>query len=182
MIGGKNMKGKPKEFSTSVVCYIKDHSKYHKTTYGELKRMKEHDPATFSNRWFIPVNGTLLEVDHQDYQDFYRAKERQDYLEELDKEYRVISYETLKEQTHREKGVISINEVDVHKIVETGMLFEELKKALSRLNKDEAALIKALYFEDQTVKELANRRGVSIYTIYKQRKRILQKLRKMIES
>ena len=70
----------------------------------------------------------------------------------------------------------------MHKIVETGLLLEELRKALSRLNKDEAALIKALYFEDQTVKALANRQGISIDTVYKQRKRILQKLRKMIES
>ena len=123
-----------------------------------------------------------LEVDYQNYQDFYRAKERQDYLEALDEEYYAISYETLKEQTHREKEAISVKEVDVNKIVEASMLFEELRKALSRLNKDEATLIKALYFEDQTVKALANRQDVSVHTIYKQKKRILQKLRKMIEG
>lgn len=176
------MKRKPREFSPEVACYIKDHSKYRKMTYGELKRMKELDPEAFSKRWFIPVGGALLEVGQQDYQDFYRDKERQDYLKALDEEYRAISYETLKEQTHREKEAISVREVDVHKIVEASLLLEELRKALSRLNKNETALIKALYFEDQTVKALANRQDVSIDTIYKQRKRILQKLRKMIES
>lgn len=70
----------------------------------------------------------------------------------------------------------------MNKIVEASMLFEELRKALSRLNKDEATLIKALYFEDQTVKALANRQDVSVHTIYKQKKRLLQKLRKMIEG
>ena len=176
------MKHKQKEFSPEAACYIKDHSKYRKMTYSELKRMKALDPEAFSTRWFIPVGGALLEVGQQDYRDFYRDKERQDYLKALDEEYRAISYETLKEQTHREKEAISVKEVDVHKIVETGLLLEELRKALSRLNKDEAALIKALYFEDQTVKALANRQGISIDTVYKQRKRILQKLRKMIES
>lgn len=176
------MKRKPREFSPEAACYIKDHSKYRKMTYGELKRMKELDPEAFSKRWFIPVGGALLEVGQQDYQDFYRDKERQDYLKALDEEYRAISYETLKEQTHRKKEAISVREVDVHKIVEASLLLEELRKALSRLNKDETALIKALYFEDQTVKALSNRRGVSIDTIYKQRKRILQKLRKMIEN
>ena len=176
------MKHKQKEFSPEAACYIKDHSKYRKMTYSELKRMKELDPEAFSKGWFIPVGGALLEVGQQDYRDFYRDKERQDYLKALDEEYRAISYETLKEQTHREKEAISVKEVDVHKIVETGLLLEELRKALSRLNKDEAALIKALYFEDQTVKALANRQGISIDTVYKQRKRILQKLRKMIES
>lgn len=176
------MKHKQKEFSPEAACYIKDHSKYRKMTYSELKRMKELDPEAFSKRWFIPVGGALLEVGQQDYRDFYRDKERQDYLKALDEEYRAISYETLKEQTHREKEAISVKKVDVHKIVETGLLLEELRKALSRLNKDEAALIKALYFEDQTVKALANRQGISIDTVYKQRKRILQKLRKMIES
>lgn len=173
------MKRKPREFSPEAARYIKDHSKYRKMTYGELKKMKELDPEAFSKRWFIPVGGALLEVGHQD---FYRDKERQDYLKVLDEEYRAISYETLKEQTHREKEAISVKEVDVHKIVETSLLLEELRKALSQLNKDETALIKAFYFEDQTVKGLANRRNVSIDTIYKQRKRILQKLRKMIES
>lgn len=144
--------------------------------------MEELDPEAFSSRWFIPIGGALLEVDYQNYQDFYRAKERQDYLEALDEEYYAISYETLKEQTHREKEAISVKEVDVKKIVEASMLFEELRKALSRLNKDEATLIKALYFEDQTVKALANRRDVSVHTIYKQKKRILQKLRKMIKG
>lgn len=176
------MKRKPREFRPEAACYIKHHSKYHKITYGELKRMKELDPAAFTSRWFIPVGGALLEVDHQDYQDFYRAKERQAYLEALDEEYRAISYETLKEQTHREKEATSVKEVDVHKIVETGLLLEEVRKALSRLNKDEAALIKALYFEDLTVKALADRQDVSINTIYKRRKKILRKLRKMIES
>ncbi len=176
------MKRKLREFRPEAICYIKNHSKYRKMTYSELKRMKELNPEAFSKRWFIPVEGALLEVAHQDYQDFYRAKERQDYLEILDEKYYAISYETLKEQTHREKEVISVREVDVDKIVEAGLLLEELRKALSRLNKDEAALIKALYFEDQTVKALADQWDVSIDTIYKQRKRILQKLRKMIES
>lgn len=62
--------------------------------------MEELDPEAFSSRWFIPIGGALLEVDYQNYQDFYRAKERQDYLEALDEEYYAISYETLKEQTH----------------------------------------------------------------------------------
>ena len=176
------MRTKPREFRPDALCFIKDQSKYKRISYAELKEMKENDPEAFSKRWFIPVSGMLLEVNQQDYKDFYRAKDRQDYLEELDKEYRAISYETLKEQNYREKDLVSVKEVDVHKIVETGLQFKELKRALSRLNKDEAALVKALYFDDQTVKDISIRRGISINAAYKQKQKVLEELRKMIKD
>ncbi|WPK69141.1 hypothetical protein EUCA11A_33290 [Eubacterium callanderi] len=176
------MRRKPGEFKLNAMCFIKEHSKYRKITYGELKKLRARDPESFSNRWFIPVGGMLLEVNQQDYKDFYRTKERQDYLEELDKEYRAVSYETLKEQSYQEKDLINIKEVDVHKIVETGLLIKELRKALSQLNQDEFALIKAIYFDDKTIKDLSNSRGISINAAYKQKQRVLNKLKKMMEG
>ncbi|MDO5434476.1 sigma factor-like helix-turn-helix DNA-binding protein [Eubacterium sp.] len=176
------MRRKPGEFKLMATCFIKEHAKYRKITYGELKRMRERDPDSFSNRWFIPIDGMLLEVNQQEYKEFYRSKERQDYLEDLDKEYRAVSYETLKEQSYQEKDLINIKEVDIHKIVETGLLIKELRKALSQLNQDEFALIKAIYFDDKTVKDLSKNRGISINAAYKQKQRVLKKLKKMIEG
>lgn len=176
------MRTKPKEFCLDALCFIKDQSKYKRISYAELKEMKKNDTVAFSRRWFIPVNGMLLEVNQQEYKDFYRTKDRQDYLDELDKEYRSISYEVLKEQNYQEKDLVSVKEVDVHKIVETDLLLKELKKALSCLNKDEAALVKALYFDDQTVKDISIKRGISINAAYKQKQKVLEKLRKMIEG
>ena len=109
--------------------------------------MKRDNPEAFINRWFIPVEGTLLEVSHDDYKDYYRMKERWDYLGKLDEKNHPISFD------HLPVG-IKAEGVDVYKIFETGILLKALRNALSSLNNEEKALIEAL-FEEQSVMELS---------------------------
>lgn len=169
------MKRKPKPFPPDAICFIKENQKYRKMTCGELDRMKRDNPEAFINRWFIPVEGILLEVSHEDYKDYYRMKERWDYLGKLDKKNHPISFD------HLPVG-IKAEDVDVYKIFETGVLLKALRNALSSLNNEEKALIEALFFEEQSVMELSEKYEISPQTLYSKKRKILEKLRKMLEE
>lgn len=60
--------------------------------------------------------------------------------------------------------------------------FERLYKAILTLSKEEQWLIHELYFEDQTEREVAKQMSVYHNAVHKQKKRILEKLKKILEK
>ena len=60
--------------------------------------------------------------------------------------------------------------------------FERLHKAILTLSKEEQWLIHELYFENQTEREVAKQMGVYHNAVHKQKKRILEKLKKILEK
>lgn len=169
------MKRKPKPFQPSAVCFIKDHLGYRKITCGELNQMKLENPEAFKERWFIPVEGFLLEVSYKDYQEYYQMKERWDYLIKLDKKNHPISLERI-------PAGVKAEGVDVHKVFEADAMIKALKKALSDLNEDERDLINALFYEEQTVMDISRKYQLPLQTIYSRKRKVLDKLRRLIEQ
>ena len=62
------------------------------------------------------------------------------------------------------------------------MELERLHKAILALSKEEQWLIQKLYFEDQTEREVAEQMSVYHNAVHKQKKRILEKLKKILEK
>lgn len=60
--------------------------------------------------------------------------------------------------------------------------FERLHKAILTLSKEEQWLIHELYFENQTEREVAKQMVVYHNAVHKQKKRILEKLKKILEK
>ena len=60
--------------------------------------------------------------------------------------------------------------------------FERLHKAILTLSKEEQWLIHELYFENQTEREVAKQMGVYHNAVHKQKKSILEKLKKILEK
>ncbi len=67
---------------------------YTELTYDEFCKRKEADES-YQNKLFIPVQGYLMETDLEQYKAFYREKERNAYLERLDKENGLLSIDAL---------------------------------------------------------------------------------------
>ena len=63
-------------------------------TYEDFCRRKETDP-TYAEKLFIPLYGMLMEVSEADYDDFYRKKLRQEYIDERSRSHKDISYDML---------------------------------------------------------------------------------------
>lgn len=59
--------------------FIKDNENYIEITNEEHERCKTTD-STYGKRKFIPLHGMLMEVNEEFYKDFYRQKDRDEYL------------------------------------------------------------------------------------------------------
>lgn len=70
----------------------------------------------------------------------------------------------------------------VEETVLRGMVDERLHNAISRLSDEERLLIRALFFEDKTERDMAVLLGVSPPAIHKRKKRILDKLKNILEK
>nr|WP_304059748.1 sigma-70 family RNA polymerase sigma factor [Enterocloster clostridioformis] len=86
------------------------------------------------------------------------------------------SYERLLEQDEQfVEDADSVEETAIRNIQ-----YQQLHKALLLLSDDERILIEQIYFEGRTVREVANERGVFHNVIQKQKNRILDKLKKIL--
>ena len=67
--------------------------------------------------------------------------------------------------------------------IPTGTLISDpLHKAILTLSKEEQWLIHEVYFENQTEREVAKQMSVYHNAVHKQKKRILEKLKKILEK
>ena len=123
----------------------------------------------------------LLEVNGYEYRNFYREIERKKYCKKLKKTVTTISLDEIidKNEDFRVKDFIrdDNNENDIEKKIE----LEKLKNALLQLNKDEYKLIKALFFEQKSVREYAETIDIPYSTIQYKKKKILKKLKKILK-
>lgn len=88
------------------------------------------------------------------------------------------SYERLMEQTVQfQEETQSLEELVIER-----MEIEKLHKALKVLSDDERYLIMQLYFEERTEREMAEELGIYHNAIHKQKSRILNKLKKILEK
>ena len=71
---------------------------------------------------------------------------------------------------------------DTEEIAEMNIRLKMLFKALRKLSSDELELITQIYFEDKTEVECAEKDGKSQQFINKKKKRILDKLHKLLKS
>ena len=72
--------------------------------------------------------------------------------------------------------------VDVEKIVETQMMIEAVRSAISRLNDEERDIIERLYFNDETLSSVARSKKVSYQAIQWRKNNILKKLKLLLED
>lgn len=72
--------------------------------------------------------------------------------------------------------------VDVEKIVETQMMIEAVRNAISRFNEEERDIIERLYFNDETLSSIAKGKKVSYQAIQWRKNSILKKLRVLLEE
>ena len=131
---------------------------YTEITYQEFCKRRNADPS-YKKRFFIPIQGSLLEVNEDTYRDFYQAKEREDYVDECRQDVGEISYETLQELVRR-------------------TLYAKMWKCFAELSEDVSFIIEMIYFERMKEEDLAKILGISQAAVNKKKHKILKKLRK----
>jgi len=100
--------------------------------------------------YYLYVNGQRVKVSEQIYKVYWREKEHEKYLEQVDKKNHLLFFSSLDHDGHFVDNIVD-ESVDVEKIVETQMIIEAVRNAISRLNAEEKDIIECLYFNDESV-------------------------------
>ena len=131
--------------------------------------------------YYLYVNGQKVKVSEQIYKVYWREREHEKYLEQVDRKNHLLFFSSLDHDGHFVDNIID-ESVDVKKIVETQMMIESLRYAISKLNDEERDIIERLYFNDETVRSVAKLKSITHPALIKRRNKILEKLKKIIEE
>jgi len=161
-------------------CFILSQDGYEGITYSELCHRRNTD-TTYEDRKFIPLHGMLMEVTPEQYAEFYRAQNRQRYLDRRSAENGDISVDMLTTDEFNGTDIMidtaePVDEQVIHKIMS-----DKLTECLSLLSEDEQELIHDLFYSGLTERDAAKKYAVSQVAIHKRKQRILQKLKKMMD-
>jgi len=156
------------------ICFIFDKTgDYKPVPYAKLmesgRRRKE-----FEDKYFLPLNGYLLEVGREEYLDHYKAENRQKYLQ---REAQRVGEILLSD----EQSIQSLYE-DVAEQAVSNVMIENLHKAIALLDCDEQRLIRLIYFDEQTERQCAEIFEVPKSTLHKRKNSILKKLKNILEA
>ena len=161
--------------------YIKENGGYEELSYMDFCRRREAD-QTYLDKLFIPIQGCLLVVVREQYTDFYRDKERWRYLQKLDTKNSLLSLDGFTDSEGNPLDFIADEAADIAETVVNTVMVDRLKAALSLLSDSEQVLIRAIFFEELSEREVGLRLGITQSVVNKRKARILIKLRKIIEN
>lgn len=127
-------------------------------------------------KYFIRLgDGILIEVNREIYLEWYQSKRRERYQKERDRRHGVCSLEGLKEKGHFFEKAVCAEDLTQETALQN-ILLDKLRHAFEKLSEQEALLIVLLYFEEVTVKEVAEIFECSRKMVENHRKKILKKL------
>ena len=162
-------------------CFVFSPDGYEEITYSELCRRRDIDTSYQAKR-FIPLHGMLMEVTPEQYADFYRTTNRQRYLDRRSAENGDISIDMLTTEGFNGADILADDAEPVDEQAIRQVMVDKLRDCLSLLSAEEQSLIYALFFEKLTERQYAEKQGVFHNAIHKKKKRILEKLKKLLEN
>lgn len=133
-------------------------------------------------KYMIKIQGELIEVTEDVYYAYFRMDRQERWQEEKKQDHDVLSYDALDNgETVGAEAIQDMNSPGMEELVIANELKERLHNIVAALPKPERELIQAIYFEDIPVSDYAKRVGLSHRGINKQRKRILSKLKMLLD-
>lgn len=163
------------------ICFIRIENGYEQITYAELCK-RRNTIEEFKLKKFLSLHGILMEVTEEVYRDFYKSQRRQKYIDERSAENGNFSYDMLTTDDFNGEDILidtsqEIDEAVIHKIMS-----DKLHDSLLLLSDDGQKLINALFFRNLSEREWSAETGIPQKTINDRKRRILIKLKKLLES
>jgi len=130
------------------------------------------------DKYFIPVEGKLIEVEENVYIAYYKMGRRERYLEERDKDNGVLSYDALDhdgmigQEMFQDPGTSSLEDIALAK-----ELLDQLHRCIEMLPRAERELIQAIYFDGMSDTDYSKKVRKSQQIVSYNHKRILSKLK-----
>ncbi len=134
-----------------------------------------------AKEYYLYIRGQKVKVSEDIYIVYWREKEHEKYLEQVDRKNHLLFFSSLDHDGHFVNNIVD-ESVDIEKIVETQMMIEALRHSLSKLTAEERDIIERLYFNDETLSSIASEKKVSYQAIQWRKNNILKKLKKLLEE
>ena len=169
------MKKEPK------AVYIIENGGYTELTYEEFRRREQICPL-YADKLFLPLYGSLMEVSKEDYEEYYRQRNRQIYIDRRASRNGDVSYNALTTDEFNGEDILIAEQPDVCDTVVESIMTDKLKEAILKLTDEEQLLIYRHYYADIPGTELAEIYGVSQQAISKRIAKIRAKLKNLLEN
>lgn len=169
------MKKEPK------AVYIIENGGYTELTYEEFRRRVQICPL-YADKLFLPLYGSLMEVSKEDYEEYYRQRNRQIYIDRRASRNGDVSYNALTTDEFNGEDILIAEQPDVCDTVVKSIMTDKLKEAILKLTDEEQLLIYRHYYADIPGTELAEIYGVSQQAISKRIAKIRVKLKNLLEK
>ena len=169
------MKKQPK------AVYIIENGGYTELTYEEFRRREQICPL-YADKLFLPLYGSLMEVSKEDYEEYYRQRNRQIYIDRRASRNGDVSYNALTTDEFNGEDILIAEQPDVCDTVVESIMTDKLKEASLKLTDEEQLLIYRHYYADIPGTELAEIYGVSQQAISKRIAKIRVKLKNLLEK
>lgn len=134
-----------------------------------------------AKEYYLYVRGQKVKVSEDIYKVYWREKEHEKYLEQVDKKNHLLFFSSLDHDGNFVDNLAD-ESVDVEKIIETQILIETVRKAMLGLNDEERDIIERLYFNDETLSSVARSKKVSYQAIQWRKNNILKKLKVLLKE
>ena len=134
------------------------------------------------DNYVIKMGKELVPVTREVYEEYHRMERRERYLVERYQDNSLIFFSTLRAEDSSTDVPIRDSGVDVEEEVIKQMFLDKLPKALALLSDDEIEMIRDLYWNDISIRELARKTDTAKSTLLNKRDRVLAKLRKILEN
>ena len=131
--------------------------------------------------YFLFVNGKKVKVTEKVYKSYWQEKNHENYLKQVDRDNHLLLFSSFDHDGHFEESIAD-EDIDVEKIVQTQMMIEAVRNALSKLNDEEREIIEKLYYDDESIRSVANKNNISHPALIKKRNKILDKLKKLLKD
>lgn len=102
-------------------------------------------------------------------------------MKQIDRKNHLLLFSSFDHNGHFKNSIVD-EAFDVDKIVQTQMMIEAVRDALSKLNDEERDIIDRLYFNDETLRSVAKSKSISHPAHIKRRNKILEKLRELLKD
>lgn len=132
-------------------------------------------------KYYLFVNGKKVEVSEEIYKVYWQEKNHENYLKQIDRKNHLLLFSSFDHDGHFESN-ISDDKFDLNKVIQTQMMIEAVRDAISKLTDEEKDIITRLYYDNETLISVAISKNISHPAIIKKRNKILSKLKKLLRD
>lgn len=133
------------------------------------------------SRYTLLVNKKRITVGKEVYRAYYQQKEREAYLDKLSQKHD-ISFEECQEKGIQVDYLLSRSEQSIEDDIIKREMLEKMMLCIKMLSEQERLLIYNLFFKGKSERQLSAETGIPLMTINDRKRRILKKLKKLLEK